>query len=430
MNIHYEASNGDFDWHRFYNSVSDEWLLPREGPFWEAVKGAHNDGHLGKKKRVAIIDSSFDLSIPRLNHQAGGATLLQGRSNEPKSHGTLVALLVSAVAPQCKLDLYEISRKGKPDIRLFKRALDLATDSEAQVVNLSLGAPRKFNMDELRDLEVEKNHCELCQLASKVAQSGKLVVAAVGNARKHLFCPARCKHVFGVGFHSEKRELKPALGGFKEVASWDHPSYSQAYRPSFTLTQPKGVLGSSFAAPLMSGLAAIIDEPLEMMAFNRSIQNTADAESLHSSLDENSPASIVELTEKLYRNALSLLPHQHNSDEVGPACVVCAALCHNLYINAGLFFLETNKFDEAVWLLRTANWLAPWSAHAAANLGRLYLTISEQMNTRDSEKVFNLLIQARDLYRKALLIKPGFEIYSEELQKINKLIELLRGNET
>lgn len=441
-----------------YHPDRDEWDFSRDSDFWHAVQEAHKWGRRGEGKRIAIIDGAFDLAIPKLRAQANGTINAWAASGESKDHGTGVALLIGAVAPSCHFDLYEVSQNQKPSRSLVIKALELASQSDAILINLSIGRPVD-NLGWWDRLWRPKGHCELCRCASMAAAGGKLVIAAVGNAEGEAFCPARDKSALGIGFQREVRKvIKTKEGGFSEAAFWDKPSYPQAFIPDYTVAQPAGVLGSSFAAPLITGALALIDDIGEVHQFLEAAEIGSIADAMQGVLKNFGPAKGMEMLKLLYVGALSLphkhggvqaalhnagasegidmlkklyaeallrLPHRHSGAQDGPPCIACSIFAQNLYINAGLFFLEYGGLiDLSEDLLVAARWLAPWSPHAAANLATVQRIRAASLlkQVGKTTTVAGLLHDAKDNYLYALKIRPNCEIYLSGIRIVDNLL--------
>lgn len=353
-----------------YNPLTDEWDFPKTGEFWDAVRMAHKNGFVGEGQTIAVIDSGFDLKIPKLKVQSGGKVEQKAGLWKNTVHGTIVALLILEVAPKAKLKLYEVASGKMPSLRKIKKALQRASESDATIINLSLGKP----IDKNDKTALGDDHCELCHFSALAANSGKSIIASVGNHKGDLFCPATHPKIAGIGFQTEIRDyFDTSDGGKAENVVWHAPTYSQALNPDYTLFQPEGVLGSSFAAPLVSGAMALAGNTGEMNQIFKAGQMGGYAEKLHAQIhnSQNVLKTDREETERAYLLALNALPHLHLENCKGTECVTCSLFVQGIYVNAGLFFLEAGEIQLSEKLLRAAKWLAPWSPHASANLERL-----------------------------------------------------------
>ncbi len=420
-----------------YDPERDEWIFPQVGDFWEAVKQAHKWGHSGEGKRIAIIDGSFDLRMPKLRAQATGSIHKWAKPGENKDHGTAVALLIATVAPSSSFDLYEVSEHQKPSLRLVMKALELAGQAEATLINLSLGKP----VGNLELLDRSGGHCGLCNSASSAASHGKTVIAAVGNSEGERYCPAQDSSVLGIGFRREMRTvIETQEGGKSESAHWDKPSYPQSLKPAYTITQPANVLGSSFAAPLFTGALALIDNTDEVPQFLEALKIGGIAEAFHALLHDNTNFSadikkkFIDLARQHYNKALSSLPHIHMEAQDGPPCISCSFFAQNLYTNAGLFFLNDGKLDAAEKLLSAVRWFAPWSPHAAANMAALLrakaLILLKDGDGGKKTEILRLLHSSRNEFQYALKLRPDNETYLSGLKFVDDTLSHLLNGES
>lgn len=438
-----EAANGSDAVLDGYDPASDRWRFPFDGPLWNAVRHAHGLGRRGGGNRVAVIDSRCDLSIPRLGRMVDSIKSYVPRSGEGASisHGTTVALLISEVAPECRVDVYSVVSDGVVDPYAVKDAILDASVSGADVINLSLGTPRKFSFTEevqktfsailqgrsefsKRRLSPEEPDCVLCDVASVAAAMGKKVFAAAGNASGNVYCPGRHDAVYAVGFMSETRESLPTQdGGQTERALSLAPHAPQAILSDFMIREIAGVLGTSFACPLFAGAAALGVTTDELDAYRASGRAGSDAGMFMALLMATPPKQrdpvMLQRTDELFARAILRLPHAHNDLQTAmspglpytdpAACATCGIFAGDVYVNAGLHFLFRGRPAEARHLLETARAIAPWSADAAANLAATYRELGE-------------IPRAKELFEAALCLRPGFQGYQKALDDLRKRI--------
>jgi hypothetical protein len=413
-----------------FDDAKGKFAFSKDSPFWYGVARAHADGIEGQGRRIAIIDSAFDLTRGGLRSMSIEVRM-KAPAGERTEHGTAVALLVAEVAPKASLHLYEVSRNNKPGSAAIAQALQMATESDADIINLSIGHP--FGAPTAgAAVALPEHRCELAAATEAAIAAGKVVIAAVGNAAGRYLCPAQSSGVTAVGYNSELRStLKIEGGGFQELSNWQRPSFGQSLQPAFTILQPPGVLGSSFAAPLASGLAALAHDPRELAQLKTSIFNAATASEISGLLaqlaqtpnanDAKEMQQLVDSTRRYFEIALQTLPHRPNP-QTEPRCPACAILTYSTYVNAGEFVLHLSQFEIAESLLRYALWLAPWSPDAQATLGRAVECKAEQLlaNNGDREKIKAWLAEARELYLEALRWRPNHSVYVAELEKIRQ----------
>jgi len=209
--------------------------LQRYGRIWEAVATAQRQGATGAGRLVGVIDSGFALTVPGLADRLHPASRIRADTVEPTGgHGTAVALLVREAAPDCELLLIDVDAVKQIPPRDVGKAIGLAREQKADVINLSL----QFRTDcPLRDtswiredvltsaapavadygaqVEAWIEHaepyagarcrlpCPICDALGAVPAS-TLVVSASGNWEVQT-CPACFDRVVGVGFHRTGR---------------------------------------------------------------------------------------------------------------------------------------------------------------------------------------------------------------------------------
>ena len=404
---------------RLYDREAGRWRFAREGDFWEAVARAQAAGWEGEGARYAVIDGGFDLTVPEL---AERGSLMQGKSRQGgASHGTTVAMLILAVAPRLNLDLYcVLDERGKPNETLLRQAIELVRASDATVVNMSLGAPVKQGW--LSQLFATTNIPSTCDLAATLLP-GKLVVAAVGNKAGRTYCPAAHPGVVAIGFQREVREVVGDGGRENEVAAFAQPSYSQAAGANYTLVQPAGVLGSSFATPLVAASAALMRNYRDLLNYADANTLAGQAAELHRALTVgNLPEKRLGKIADLYYQALARIPHIHASGE--SFCFGCSAYAAGIHTNAGLFFGSTGEGELGRVLLQRAIDQNPWSPHAYANLAALYtMAVEQQLDSPGvaASSLVHGISQAVLLYAQALKRRPDFGIYQRALTKSEQL---------
>lgn len=392
-----------------YDRKSGKWSLKAAGPFWDTMQVAHRDGYRGVGKSIAIIDGAYDVTIPALQRHI--SDIHQGCVENPAvvAHGSAVALLISHVAPEARIQMYGVVRHGSVSVEAILDAIRQVRESGASIVNFSIG----------HAITDREHSCEVLRALEELSETDRLVVVSVGNQANQNFCPAQSGALLSAGFRSERREM--STEGLQESAFWEEPDYSQAYGAHLTFQQPDGVLGSSFAAPLLSGLAALNDDPDALRSLSRSVFHEGGA-SLGISMIDNgmweATDERLELIKSQYSEALNALPHWHDID--GSWCPFCAIFAHSVLVNAGLYAFKVGERDLGEKLLRLARRLSPWSPHAAANLGRLIYARAEDRISQDhfDEQTLDFLTEARSHYEDAVAIRPDYSGYRDLLEQI------------
>ncbi|MEJ2717439.1 MAG: S8 family serine peptidase [Deltaproteobacteria bacterium] len=386
---------------------------------------------------MAIIDSGCRLDIPRLKKRVDQfkSFVPGGADKDPIGHGTAVALLISEVAPDARLDIYNVVRRdGDMDQHTIAHAIREASRTDADVINLSLGVPRSLELtridpDQLADiLEMEwfkfkelylteKPQCDLCNAATEACDTGKLVFAAAGEIKdtktNTVFCPARSTPVTGVGFvgQGESTLHSTSDGGLKNSITAPLPLPGQVPLFDVPVEQIPAVVGTSFACPLYAGVGALGLAKGELEDYIKSMHYSASPMRLHNNSHyvALSPSQ-VKSTFQAYDKALYYVPHVHCTVQAklhpGTAitdpsgCATCGFFVEPQFVNQGLWLLERNQIDDGISLLEVARSIAPWSANAAANLGAAH-----------REK-------AIDLYEIAVKLSSGNPVFVDALKRL------------
>ena len=260
-------------------------LQPRPGA---DVVQAHSQGHRGAGRTVAVVDTGVADLAGRVAERwrCDNTGCLPSTTAPTSPHGTEVASVVAAlddgagttgVAPAATIVSYRVDGAGGIPISYLHRALArIAADADVDVVNLSLGGSQ-WSQTEQDDV-------------GALLHAGKVVVAAAGNTGDRVpQYPAAFPGVVSVGatdaaghvadFSSYGKVDLVAPGACVAVA--EVPGFNQDRgcpgdsRPGAAFNS-----GTSFAAPIVSGLAALADSggPLPARL------------ALESSADQRSPA--------------------------------------------------------------------------------------------------------------------------------------------
>jgi hypothetical protein len=431
-----------------YDLATRTWSVPRISEFWDSVKSAHALGRFGDGHTIAVVDDGFDLTIPALAEQ----TLMWNiKDTAPSAHGTVVALLILEVAPNARLLLYPTATiKGKWDPLAIERALREVDTSSASIVNLSLGAafptssvlaiedfihrltpwPEMSEADFLfwishglgelegwRDLVRPPPQSIFEAPIAALERSGRTVVAATGNARGHIYDPALRASVFSVSFHRVERFRDSLM----EEAVLKAPTFSQSEVSDFGIIQPPGVLGSSFATPLIAGFAALMASRGDLRGYAEVARLAGLAEKLMVNLEQGSYSWSDRhdgVIDKLFLKAVRASPHSHFDQSGRSPCPECALFAASAFINYGLFKLNWGDLDGAETLLSSAEAFAPENPHAAANLGMVYAVRAQRAQKAGNIKEASRLLKtAAQLQQKASHLRPEYEPYQRRVEE-------------
>ncbi|WP_374446169.1 S8 family serine peptidase [Stella sp.] len=211
----------------------------------------------GRGVRVAVIDTRIDASHPALAGRLAGIVDVIGTAgSDPGRHGTALAGIIAAdgrlrgIAPQVELLSVQAftpdpanAGSGTSSSDKIARAIDVAVDQGARVLNLSFAGPR----DPLVGRMIRRSH-----------ERGAVIVAAVGNeGLERTRFPAAFEEVIAVTATDARDRLYPQAnrGSFVGVA---------APGVDIVTTGPgnsiQSLSGTSMAAAYVSGVAALLLE--------------------------------------------------------------------------------------------------------------------------------------------------------------------------
>lgn len=339
----------------------------RRGTFWSAVGIAHEQGRLGQGKRIAILDSGFDLSQDLL---VGARVNSRTTSKADAMHGTAVAMIVAIVAPRAELLLCDVmGLDGRPDVDLIASSLDEVASENVDVICMSFGdrLPRlRLNREDLPILQLFesggepsdlrsvlrewiagggfKGHMnggctgagEICLALDRLSGGRSLLVAAAGNNEDLVSCPAVHDSVLAVGFHLYSSAI---VNAERILEATDIPTPNQSLYADLTIDQVPGFAGTSFAAPLVAGFAALLDNPKDMHVGALIYQAVQIAKQRHMDLCPPPVATDLSIepftgVNALYEEVSELIEeaHSHGESAAVDPCAYCSLLLHDLGI--------------------------------------------------------------------------------------------------
>lgn len=204
--------------------------------------------------KVAVIDSGACASHPDLAGQYLAGWDYIGSDSDPSDefgHGCQVSGIIAAIedndigiagiSPQIRILPYRVlDGRGIGRYSDVAAAIVRAVQDGAQVINLSLGGPNSSNL--------------LSEAVEYARQAGVVVVAAAGNSgQEQVYYPAAIEGVISVGAIGENH-MRSTFSNYGKIDLW-------AAGENVLTTTLDGtygrVSGTSFAAPHVSGLAAL-----------------------------------------------------------------------------------------------------------------------------------------------------------------------------
>lgn len=456
-----ELANDPARTQKFLNRVLDRGSgrlkLQRHGRIWEAAATAQKLGATGEGRLVAVIDGGFDLTVPGLANRLHPASNIRAETVEPTSgHGTAVAFLVREVAPDCELLLIDVSalKPGLIQPEDVGNAINLARAHGSNVINLSLQFPTDCPLrdtawirenvlasaapdaaDYVAQVGAWIDHaepylgarcgsaCAICDALSAVPAS-TLVVAASGNWEAQS-CPACFDRVVGVGFHRTRRvEVKGSVFTTSEFPLSKGP----VGRAELLVEEPPGFLGTSFAAPLLSGLGVLALEPAILADMARMSRAITPILTLADTQWSRGPDALPEgaptiLHHGLLRFAAAVPPtHQHfDQDWVRQACMECTLLLIDWYDVFVSMLVSSGNPKDALNLARIAAVLAPETASVSGNYGLAAAAAANQEGADDSTREV-LRREAVLAYTNAARLAPDVSMYPTARDQISSRI--------
>ena len=394
-------------WETVLDHSTGQLRLSRKGRIWDAVAVAGRTGATGAGRCIAVIDVGFDQTVAELRRNIHPASRVRQDTIVPgERHGTVVALLVRAVAPEAQLLLIDACGSAPASKDLRQRdvadAIRTASAAKADVVNLSLQFPTTAVVDDGRWIDHDvlsmvappreaflsqvdawiahreiyadarcRTYCAICNALEKVPDT-TLVVAAAGN-RFAATCPACFRRVIGTGFEStttvERDGVVLTVSGLPRTMTLQ-------LRTELVVEEPPGFLGTSFAAPLISGLASLLPSPVDvadMAWLANGMTPLLQVAGIHRGTPSRDipPGAADTLLQGLSRFAEAVPErHQHwKQPFVAEPCAICALLMVDWFDAYTSHLLWRGADEEALGVARIAAILAPDVASVNGNLG-------------------------------------------------------------
>jgi subtilisin family serine protease len=126
---------------------------------------------MSRRVRIGVIDSGVNVAHPHIGNIAGGANISRGAQDasfvDHLGHGTAVAALIHAQAPQAELFAVKIFQNAlATNLATVLFAIDWCLDNEMDLINLSLGT-------------TNQEHRPAFEMAiARVHATGKAIVSA------------------------------------------------------------------------------------------------------------------------------------------------------------------------------------------------------------------------------------------------------------
>lgn len=286
-----------------------------------------NFHHLsGEGVKVAIIDSGIDRSHEMLQHVTAGVCFEFFESHvltfedyrDTSGHGTAVASIIKKKAPGTELYIIKIFDQSLiVEQKILIESIRWAIDQNVDIINLSLGTT---------DAQVKQALSDICKVATK---KGIAIVAAEHNSGQESY-PAYFSNVIGV----KAGEIKGRYNYlFRAGESIECIAPGTTQRVLWAGGREHIVEGSSFAAPQITGIIALIRQ-----AFPK-----ANLDEIRNILEANASR---EVQQKIPSGRKIRLPTPQTPQSFDPNKIKRAAIYpYNKEMHSLMRFRELLKFE-------------------------------------------------------------------------------------
>lgn len=404
------------EWTQHFTPDSGELQLTRRGWFWQSVKTAHDQGALGQGSVVAIVDSGFDENL--LSGRPGiriseSFPISAKRVDLFDGHGTVVAHLVRQVAPDAEVLLVDVgSSDGYFHQKFVAKGITAAIAEGATVLNISIqfpsaAQPRSFSRPTLwREMQPEHmvqhldkhfgavepygdqrcpDRCLVCDALAAVPERVPVIVATGQEFTST--CPAASLRAIGAAF---QRTTTETVAGHMATVHAASGTASIPERHEVIVNEPPGFVGTSFAAPMLAGFAALVDDHAAFNQMSRFMKGLEPLLAFHSGIlvflnSRPTPDDPPGTTIKRYSDfhpvvragvehartfAANGHDHWNEPDAQVQPCALCELFARDLYVVEVTDLIEADEFDQARVAARRAVQICPNSPRTINNLGQ------------------------------------------------------------
>lgn len=246
-----------------------------------------------------------------------------------------------------------------------------------------------------------------------------LVIAAAGNFVTPA-CPACVRAVVGAGF---QRSHRAESNGVVVTVNEAPRQMDGVLRFELLVDEPEGIDGTSYAAPLASGFAALLPDPAALAVMARLTWALTPVTILaglqaHADPAQLPPGAPSTLHQGLVRMADAFPPaHRHFDDAMTTQpCGICALLLVPWYQTFVSMLIATSASHHALPIARIGAVLAPDSAPIWRNFGLAAQRVAAQQE--DSAQRSQLLAEADMAYARATELDPTSTIYQQAIADV------------
>lgn len=189
------------------------------------------------------------------------AAILEGQLPAAFGHGTMVSGIVHLVAPGARImPLKAFTADGMASTFDIIRAIYFAANNGATVINMS------FSLVQMSS--------EFSRAVNYASANGVICIASVGNDGKEILSfPASLKNVIGVA-STTNLDVRSTFSNFG-AATADVAAPGEAVITLFPGNNYAAAWGTSFAAPQLSGAAAVLNQVKPGIAYDKAMSSFA-----------------------------------------------------------------------------------------------------------------------------------------------------------
>lgn len=223
--------------------------------------------YLGNNTKVAVIDSGMNAihgldileNVVCSNSKDSTDAMVRGNL-----HGTIVGAIVKEFAPWSKLINIKIADDyGNIDKKSVIKALEYLYINDIKIANMSIGKQGDC-----------PSNCLVCGIVETMRDNGFIIVAAIGNYGHEgegiTGCPGHAKKSISVG----------AVNANKKLADYSSTAKPDMRKPDILapgtcIIDKKTYTGTSFAAPVITGIITALAEKFDLEYIVECILKTA-----------------------------------------------------------------------------------------------------------------------------------------------------------
>jgi hypothetical protein len=431
-----------------FDQRTGELTVPRTGRIWEAIETAHSVGSRGDGKVIAIVDIGFDATMLPADRVHPGSKISPWVPHPNRGrHGTAVALIALAAAPEARLLLIDVREGERFGALKTAAAIATAVQHGAAVTNISAEFetdceprdwgqldvdaitradpdPEGFLREVERWLEFAEPYADArCRRACRVcdaiiaAADSTVLIAAAGN-RYPASCPACTAGSVGIGF--QRTMLLEIDGDVSIVRLPTVTEHGDVTNPEMVVDEPEGFDGTSFASPLFAGLTSLLPDRRDAALLAGVMRAATPLLNMAIHWRANlgqAPARAGQTLVRGFERFAENIPasHQHWLAAEPEPCALCALVLIDWYDTYASVLWLRRATDDALTWATTAAAVAPFSATSAANAGMAWELSAAGRN--GAERADALRRAELELGR-AVEMEPDIEVYRFMLDRV------------